>query len=336
MKIKSINNKKAWEAFVLEHPQVNFLQSWNWGEFQQSLGKKVFRLGFYSGERLVGITLLIKESAKRGSYLTCPGGPLLDNKKASFKFFIKAIKQIAKEEAVVFIRIRPSLLESQKNQQFFKESGFIPAPMHMHAETTWQLDLTQSIEEILKNMRKTTRQAIKKAEKNNVVIRTTTSSQAVKRLYDLQIATAKRQGFVPFSFEFFSQQFQVFSQDNQAVIFEACVDKELIASAMIIFYGQEAVYHYAGSTLLARQVSAAHLLQWTAIQAAKERGLKRYNFWGVVPEHKPNHRFWGVTIFKKGFGGFMINYLHAQDLPMKKSYWLTYIFETLRRLYRRL
>ncbi|MBU0618686.1 aminoacyltransferase [Patescibacteria group bacterium] len=336
MKSKPIINQAVWEKFVLSRPQANFLQSWNWGQFHQALGKKIFRLGFYQAGQLIGVALLIKEPARRGVHLTCSGGPLLDNHQTSFEFFITTVKVLAKKEGAIFIRLRPQVLNTLKNQQWFKARGFVAAPMHLHAETTWQLDLRPSPEELLMQMRKTTRQAIKKALQAGVEINITNEPEAINRLYDLQIETVKRAHFIPFAQEFLSQQWQIFKVADQARIFEARHRGQIVASAMIIFYGQEAVYHYSGSSVKAREINASHLLQWEAIQEAKQRGCRRYNFWGIAPEDKPKHRFQGVTVFKKGFGGFPVNYLHAQDLPLNLRYWLIYVFETSRRLTRRL
>ena len=72
------------------------------------------------------------------------------------------------------------------------------------------------------------------------------------------------------------------------------------------------------------------------IQEAKKRGCTLYNFWGVSPDNKPKHPWAGLSLFKKGFGGFEETYLHAQDKPLTKKYWLNYIIETVRRLKRRL
>ena len=74
----AITTKQEWENFLTSHPEANFLQSWNWGVFNQALGKKVHYLGFYQQQQLIGVALLITEQAKRGKYLTLAGGPILE------------------------------------------------------------------------------------------------------------------------------------------------------------------------------------------------------------------------------------------------------------------
>ena len=69
-----------------------------------------------------------------------------------------------------------------------------------------------------------------------------------------------------------------------------------------------------------------------AMRDARERGIKRYNFWGIVAEDDTKHRFYGVSVFKRGFGVDELKYLPAHDLVLKPGTYLkTWLIETLRR-----
>jgi lipid II:glycine glycyltransferase (peptidoglycan interpeptide bridge formation enzyme) len=108
-----------------------------------------------------------------------------------------------------------------------------------------------------------------------------------------------------------------------------------LAQAFVIFYGKEAVYHYGASTDEGRHYPGAYLIQWEAIKEAKKRGMTRYNFWGVAPENNANHRFSGLSLFKRGFGGEDFEYLHAQDLIINyPRYLVNYLVEFLRKKFR--
>ena len=335
--VKTINNKKTWEDFLLNSNQASFLQSWNWGEFHQSLNKKVFRLGFYEKNKLQGLALLIKVKAKRATYLECPAGPVINwDKQSPLKAFINHLKIIQQQEDISFIRLRPNILTTKEKLAQLKSAGFNLAPMHLHAETTWVLDLNQSEEELLMNMRKNTRYSIRKAQKLGVKIETSLNRQDVDLLYQLQLEAVKRHKFVPFSKDYFLKQLQAFKSDNQIQLFKAVYQNKVLAISFIIFYGQEAVYHYSGSSSQMRHIPASYLLQWQAIKEAKKRGLQSYNFWGIAKDDNPQHRFAGVTLFKKGFGGRQLDYLPAHDLPLKPAYWPAFIFESLRRKLRHL
>lgn len=331
-----ITDKKLWEDFLNLHPEANFLQSWYWGEFHKALNHKIQRTGFYKNNKLVGVMLTVVENAKRGWYLTVPGGPIIDWKDNSqTDTFVQEVKRIVKQEACVFIRVRPQLQSNDFSKSLFKKLGFINAPMHLHAELTSQLDITPTEEQLIANMRKATRYEIKKAQNLGIKIETSNNAKTIKKFYDLQLQTAKRQKFIPFSYKFLYEQFKVFGESGNAILYSAKLKGKLLAQAFIIFYGTETAYHYGASTDLGRKYPGAYLIQWEAIKEAKKRGLKRYNFWGVAPENNKDHRFAGLSLFKRGFGGEDFEYLHAQDLIINPfKYTINYTIETIRKLRR--
>lgn len=334
---KIITSKKVWENFVLKNSPYSFLQSWNWGEAHVKLNEEIIRLGVYEGKKVVGVALLIHQNAKRGPHFIIPGGPLIewDNKKIR-DVLLSAIKKLAKEKQVWFVRIRPEIVDSRENRNMFRNLGFMRAPMHLHAEHTWILDISESEEDILKGMRKNTRYMVRKSLESGLNVKVSTNRKDIALLYQLQKETAKRHKFVGFSEKLFKAQLETFANDDQIKLFIVSKDKEPLVAALIIFYGNYAYYHHSASSKKARDIPASYLLQWSVIGEAKKRNLKGYNFWGIAPEGVKNHRFSGVTTFKTGFGGERIDWLPAQDLPISPLYWATFIFEHTRRRLRKL
>ncbi|HVZ12505.1 MAG TPA: peptidoglycan bridge formation glycyltransferase FemA/FemB family protein [Patescibacteria group bacterium] len=333
---REISEKNTWEGFLDDHTEANFLQSWLWGDFQASLSRKIFRVGFFENQKLLGLMFAYIETSKRGKFLVVPGGPIVDWKdKDLLKKFAEELRKIASDNSCVFVRCRPQLVDDNFSQVTFNKLGFKPAPMYLHAELTRQLDITKSEEELLANMRKATRYEVKKAEKLEIKIEKN-GEKNIEKFYDLQIETANRQKFVPFSKKFLLNQFDIFIKDEKAILYTAKFEGKILAQAFIIFYGQEAVYHYGASTEDGRRYPGAYLLQWEAICEAKKRGMSRYNFWGVSPEGSKDHRFAGLSLFKRGFGGQDVAYLPAQDLVVEgKRYLVDYWFEKLRRKIRK-
>lgn len=324
-KLQPMENQEQWEKFLLGSQQVNFLQSWQWGKMQQQLGKPVIRLGVFNRGRLSGILQLIKVTAKRATYFECPGGPVIDWSGEVHPWLFQELKLLAKKNGASFIRVRPNILNQNLSLR--------QAPMHLTAETTWVLPLEPGEDELLKNMRKTTRYLIKKAEKLGVKVSQSVDTNEIDRLYRLQQETVDRKHFIPFSRDYFLAELNSFLPDNIR-LFKAVYQERLLAMAMIIFYGGEAVYHYSGSSNEFREIPASYLLQWEVIKTAKKLGLRRYNFWGYT--ENPRHRFYGPSLFKAGFGGHEVKYLPAQDLVVSWAYWPNFIVETLRRRWRRL
>lgn len=337
MEIKDVTSKKEWEDFVQSHKEANFLQSWQWGEFHKERGKKILRRGVYKGGELVGVYTGQVENARRGKRIEIAGGPIINwDDKEVVKLTTKDIKKQAKIANVVFARIRPQLPYSEKAEKMFQEEGYKKAPMYLSVELAGVLDLNKNEEEILKGMRQRLRRALRKAAKNDITVETSSNPNDIDTFYDIQLQTAKRHDFVAFNREFLKKQFKAFAEEGQAVLYTAKHNNEILAQNFMIFYGNEASYHYGVSTELGTKLSGAPLLHMQAMKDAREKGIMRYNFWGIVPEEDTEHRFYGVSVFKRGFGVEELQYMPAHDLIINpKKYAGTWLIETTRRKIRK-
>ena len=350
MQVKLITEKSIWESFVQSQSEYTFLHSWNWGEFSLAMGHKIFRLGVYDGDELVGVALVVGINAKRGKFLFVPHGPILKFPISNFQFSNKSqisndefqsviknliiyLKDLAKKEKCSFVRISPLLERNEENLKLFRDMRFRRAAIHMHAESTLLLDITKSEEDLLRGMRKTTRYLVRRMEKEGVRIEIENPPQGNDFLR-LQKKVAERKHFIVFSQKQIKKELEVFYPDSQLIVLNAAYNGNIIASALIIFYGYRAFYYQSASYCENKNISAPYLLVWRAIQEAKRRGCRVFDFYGASPPDKPNHPWAGPTLFKLGFGGERIDYLPAQDLPLNWKYLATRAVETLRRVKR--
>lgn len=331
--ITEIKDKNHWDKFFNQAGSPSFLQSWEWGEFQKSLGNEIIRLGIYDQNQLKATAQIIKNRVKRGNFLFLPQGPIIlkkekNNLKSLLKHLFDYLIKIGKNENFSFIRVAPILENQAYYQQLFKNLGFKIAPIYMHAETVWQLPLNSDEKLLLANMRKTTRYLIKKAFRDGVIIEKRTDSQAVDDFYLIYQKTAQRQHFTPFTKEYIKKEFETFNSSNKALfLFTRLKESSYLSSALIIFTPSTAFYHQGAS--IPTKIPAPYLLQWEAILEAKRRRCQFYNFWGIYDENsKRMPKSWqGLTLFKMGFGGEKIAYLPTQDYLLKPNYYLTYLWE---------
>ncbi|MCB9813012.1 MAG: peptidoglycan bridge formation glycyltransferase FemA/FemB family protein [Pseudomonadales bacterium] len=332
-----ITDKNVWESNILLFKNANFLQSWNWSLFQERMGKIVVRLLIQKNNVTLGMALLVCEKAKRGTYISIAGGPLIDwTNQELINLVFEKIKLIAKEKGAIFIRFRPQAIDSIELRNTVAKIGAKTSQMHLTADLTLQLNLENSEDEILKQMRKNTRYSINKSDREGISINFSKDKNDIKEFYDLQIKLAKKHGFVPFTYDFLYNQFISFLEDDQVLMIHSKLNNRLLATAFIIFYNKEAVYHYGISTPENGKYAGSYACQWAAIKEAKRRGCIKYNFWGIAPENELNHRFTGVSLFKRGFGGEEVKYLPSHDISLSPLYHLTYYFEMLRRKFRKL
>ncbi len=291
-------------------------------------------------------SLLTRVEARRGTFFFLPYGPMMaDNTtEEELGLFFEELKKMAKKERAAFIRVSPYWEDSEEKRNYLKHSGFKKAPIHMLAETLWILPLAdKSEEELLQGMEKKHRNLVRRAVKDGVEVKKTTDLEAIDRFWALYAETAKRHKFTPYPKKMLQEQLEIFAKADQALMLEAMYEGEVLASAMIMYYGKGAAYHHGASSSnpAFRKIPASYLLQWEAIKEAKERGANHYNFWGVAPyttdkEGKriydnPDHPFCGITHFKTGFGGERKDLVACHDLILSPKYYLNWAVESGRK-----
>jgi lipid II:glycine glycyltransferase (peptidoglycan interpeptide bridge formation enzyme) len=333
-------DKKQWNTFVENHPEGTFLQSWEWGILQEHLGNQVTRCSIQENGNIIALMAMYTIHARRGSYIFIPYGPILpqgSKRKECWRYLKDELIKRAKDEHVWFIKCSPYWDKTSENINYLSNSDFRPSPMHSKAETTWILDIRQSLSEILQGMKKDHRYLIRQGEKIGIRTENLNSKEGVNLLYLMQKETAKRHAFMPFPELLWQKQFACFSAIDRCFIKFAWYEDEPIAGAFIMLSGKCAYYHYGASSKTHPKLPASHVLLWDCLRETKERGYELFNFWGTAPldpltgKVAKNHPFSGITHFKVGFGGRVKELVPCHDLPMSKKYWLTFLFEYVRK-----
>lgn len=328
--------KQAWGAFVASRREANFLQSVEWAAANERDGHEITRGGVTrDGTLIAGWQGIIKD-ARRGRYLEVPGGPLLDwSDSLLVHEIVGQLCATAKAHDCVFVRVRPQLVDESLHLAYLKNARFALAPFHLHAEHTNILDLTKPEDELLAGMRRQTRYEVRRADKQDIVVTASSDKAAVDEFFAVQADTARRQGFVPSSKRFLEALVESFGEE--AKVYRAEKDGQLLNMALVIWSGEEADYFEAASTPESRKFAGAYGLQWQAIRDAKHAGKTRYNFWGIAYSDDPHHRYAGVTTFKRGFGGSDVTYVPAHDLIISRvRYVKNWLIETARKKKRKL
>lgn len=331
---KSLSEAEVKHIDTLRHaaPHTNFLQSKQWFEVNKSIGHKPIFLMFSEKS----YCLAIIKDAKRGRFLEIPGGPILDYmNRDELELAMAEIYRYAKQNNCVFVRFRPNLEESSENRALIESIPSLSASYFLHAENTVFVDLTQSEEDLLKNMRRQTRYEVRRSEKLNFKVKKSNSPEILREFHRVQAETAKRQGFIPPRRKDLNAYAKAFGEDLQ--IYRATLDGKPVAYGLVLTDALEGDYFEAASTELNYKFPGAYALQWYVMKDLKKQGKLRYNLWGIAPAGQKNHKFAGVTTFKTGFGGEKFDYLHAHDLPVKKlHYGLIRLVEDARRRKRHL
>lgn len=327
--------EKKWQEVIRAFPEANFLQSPAYGQMNELLGEKVIAEEFGK----TGRAQMVVRDAKRGRYLEVPCGPLINwGDKSVAADALARIAEVARREKCVFVRIRPQLMATRENLQLLADLGLKRSPMHLAAEHTVMIDLSRSEDELLAAMRRQTRYEVRRALKQGIVVTRDNSEEIFREFHKVQLATARRQGFVPPSLKVLLAEREAFGDDIQIYVARtadgdaakitdsdkpaADAEGEPIAYGLIIKDGKEGDYYEAASTDLNRKKPGAYALLWQAMRDLKAEGYERFNLWGIAPAGQPNHRYAGVTTFKTGFGGEVVEYVPAHDLVISQMGYL--------------
>ncbi|MBI4065387.1 peptidoglycan bridge formation glycyltransferase FemA/FemB family protein [Candidatus Gottesmanbacteria bacterium] len=328
--IGPIHDAAIWENFITTYSPQSLFQSWLWGVVQEKSGHKLWRFGLFDNQKLAAIFQITKVIARRGSYLHIRHGPIVNKQQPHiWKIVIGKLKRLAHIEHAWFIRISPLIDDSLVHRKLLQSMGFRPSATHeVDGERCWLLNLDPPLETLLKNMRKTTRYEIRRAQTLGVIVEKSKNISDLSVFHKLYEITSMRHGFVPH--KGIDIEFEEFTSKDRALLLLGRYEGNVVAAAIILFYGNQAIYHHSAS--IPSNIPANYLIQWEAIREAKRRGLPIYNFWGIAPENSPHHPWLGLTHFKKGFGGRQLQYIHAHDLPLSPLYHITRSIEAVHRV----
>ena len=326
MKVRILNKKEEsrWAKFLENHPLASIHQSLPWAHFQEKVATrgKYWVLALEENGKIMGGTTIVRHQLPKGySWLYAGRGPLLDygskDAEQGMDLLIESIKEIAKKENAVFLRIDPPL---EKNPPKF--NGFKESPAGFYPEHTLILDLDKSEEEILKQMKPKGRYNIKVAQKHKVQILAVDPKQKsfdryLDAYHKLVSETTQRDGFYAHRKSFHRAMIETLDANNAGKLYIPRYKDKIIGGIIATFFGDTATYYYGASSNEDRNVMAPYLLQWEVIKDAKKRGHKYYDFLGIAPPNSPNHPWAGVTSFKRKFGGHDKHYIRCQEYSFK-------------------
>lgn len=290
-----------WNTLVRAHmPRFGgFLQSWEWGEFQASIGRDVRRLAIErNGKQLVAQAVQLPLPFG-WSYWFLPKGPLGS---MPMQTAVRELTLSIPDGA--FFRTEPG--ETCRGWQ----------AKDMNPSTSSILDLTVGWDALADGMKAKTRYNIRLAEKKGVTIQIA-GLEAFDDFTRLLEQTATRDGFSLHPLEYYASMLRALA-DREVRAFLAIARYEgrpIAANLMIDFNGQRTYLHGASSNLH-RNVMAPYLLHKYLIVDAIEKGMTSYDFWGVAPVGSSlSHPWAGVTRFKLGFGGEIVSMPGTIDVP---------------------
>ncbi len=306
--VKEVMEKAYWNNLVQEYaPSFGaFLQSWEWGEFQEQLGRDVRRIDHVGPEgrtiaQAIGMPLPLGQR-----YWYLPKGPL---GKAVLTKQVTALREQLSD--AVFLRMEPDAASD-----FLRIKDVQPAE-------TLVLDLEKGEEGLLAEMKAKTRYNIRLAAKKGVECKIV-GFEYFDDFIRLFEQTTQRDRFAGWPPQYYRTMLEVLKGEAHAYLAMAFYEGRPLVANLMIDFGDTRTYLVGSSSNLHRNVMAPYGLHWFLIQDAIAKGFKTFDFWGIAPEGVENHPLVGVTRYKKGYGGRVVEMPGTFDLPQKHLWYAAY------------
>lgn len=307
IELQRCTDKEQWDEYVLDnggHP----LQLWSWGQVKAGHGWKAERmLGIVDGDVVAAAQVLVRRlPSPFRSFAYVPRGPMFHVKQSetvSEEFLEELAKFTKREYHSVALSIEPDSFD------FSIPQGWTRATNKILSHETILLDLKKTEADLLSSMAKKTRQYIRKSA-TGIQIKKVSSQEDIAKCLAIYQDTAKRAGFNLHNNQYYydvSLQMKDYSP-----IFAAYVNGEPVSFLWLAMSGETAYELYGGMSQQGQDLRANYALKWYAIRKAKEWGLAKYDFGGLVAG--------GVSNFKQGWSAEVTTFAGTFDKPLSPLY----------------
>lgn len=166
------------------------------------------------------------------------------------------------------------------------------------------LDLTRSEEVIFSLCRDSTKRNIKKALKEGVSVKVSTSKESMEHFCRMNFMTRKKHGLPPQPAQFFRKVYEHIIAKGLGIIVLASYRGDAVAGSVFFHFGGKAIYKCGASEYSYQHLRANNLVMWEAISWYRNNGYHSLSFGRTEPQNDGLHQF------KAGWGAVeqMINY----------------------------
>lgn len=313
----------AWQSLLGRCAAGDFLHDWAWAAVAAFDGQPQRRFVLEDEGELVALVAAQERRLPLGrAFWYVPHGPVLDYADARAADWLRAVtiglREVGRAARAVAVKLEPRIEADSTAVALFARLRSDPRPVQVGQ--TRLVELTDD-EGLMATFDKDTRYAIRRSQREGVAVSFLTDAPdttGIDALHGLVLETQRRAGFPRPPIERYRIAWQSLAAAGRASILEARRGEELLASGMLVVEGDRSFYLFAGSRREAGGEAkhyASYLLQWEMMRHARELGARTHDLWGIAPEGAgPEHAWYGVGLFKKGFDGRAVRWAGTWDV----------------------
>ena len=213
---------------------------------------------------------------------------------------LAALRKEVVEKQGIQLRVRPRLTTDDVSdpEGFIAKSGFKLRP-EVRPYQSLLVDLRLSEEELMASFHAKWRNHLSKGLKGDCEVVISKDLELFDRFVALHQEMADRKNFVEgMDLEAIRKAQTVEIDSNKLIVFAAKINDEIVATTLISWMGDTAIYLLGASGPEARKLNASYVLQWSVLQNLKQWKCTWYDLGGINPQGNP-----GVLEFKQRLAG---------------------------------
>lgn len=325
---------ERWDELVVANPDGgNVLQGQVFLDQKREAGWTIRYI--LVGDRAIGI--MEKYVFPLGKVWYAPKGPSTVSV-SDLGALLEQLVLFARSHGVFSLKIEPELDHSVDLTLLIKKYGLHRTNPIQYNYATVLLDLAPSLDDILKAFPQNGRHAIRRAERDGVIVKKVEpTDENCRIMYDLFLETAHDSHFAIRPFEYYRAFYRRYGKEG--ALFFAYFEGKPVAGAFAMVLGQKSMYKDGASTRSRDAYGASYLLQWHVIQWAKSHGSLQHDLAGAPPlarVHDQSHPFYHIGKFKRQFNKTVTEYVGTYNIPIKRLrgvFWDRFYEKVIRRLY---
>lgn len=325
---------------------VTFMHTWEWGEVLFKTSAQFERILIVKDDVPIGVGQLALRVDHRIKYWYAPRGIAMDYTDIETTGLVyRAVRSHCRKlrSRVAFLRVDPNIPVGSPIEAALDAEGARKAAIFHQAERCWITEIRHREDEqfeymVANGMRRDVMRRVKRSRNKGLTVRASNDPADLEQLVNLLHGLDDKKGGIGMHpDEHYRMQFSRLAPAGHQMVFVAEQDGQVCAANLIAIYGEEASWLHGATTTdhELRKLSPAYQLHIDTMRwlAANRPEVKRYNWWGIVGDenYHEGHPRYGYSHFKRGFGGYKIEYLRAREFVFRPIEWsLLYLADVYR------
>lgn len=321
-------DEAGWFELLEQFDDVSFLQTWTYAQLRWK--HNIHRVIFRQDDECLGMAQVAVFGFPglpffKMAYIA--RGPIFKRKdkelnSGHIETFLNLLKTEFVDKRGYMLRVMPNYEDVPAVHDALVKNGFTKSPVFGRART-YHVDLTQSLDDLKKNLDKTWRSSLSKAQRSDLVVREGTGDDLYADFTKLFLKMLERKSFNPgIDYKEFGELQRRLPEKFKSRIWVSYLDGRPTNSTICVCLGNIPMYTLGATDNEVVGANGSYLLQWSMMEWLKSNGFKLYDLGGIDPDNNPHvFRFKSGIAAKNGREVFYVGTWEVSRTPFGRLLW---------------